>query len=228
MSRDFVRYQAEHHPLAQTDRFESMEEYCLHLIHLKAYETAATIGRGKAVLDFGCNNGYGTRIIALSGCRVVGVDVSEAGIAEARQLGNAQNLSFLCTVGGTLPFEQGEFDVVTNFQVIEHVSNYGTYLAEINRVLKDDGMAMFATPNARIRLDPGMKPWYEFHVREFSAAELRDLLCQWFPDVQVTGLFAAKELHEVEYARVQRSRERARSRIRCVKPLFHQRSLLRE
>lgn len=57
MSRDFVGHHAEHHPLLQMGRFESMEEYCLQLIDLKASETAAPIRLGKAVLDFECNNG---------------------------------------------------------------------------------------------------------------------------------------------------------------------------
>lgn len=204
----------------QTGGFASIEEYCLHLIHLKAHEEVAVICRGKIVLDLGCNNGYGTRILASSGRWVVGVDVSEKGIAEARRLANGENLSFICTTGDRLPFDDGEFDIVTSFQVIEHISDYGSYLSEICRVLKPDGIAVFTTPNSRIRLDPGMKPWFPFHIREFSAGDLKDLLRQWFAQVQVRGLFATKELYEIEYNRVQRSRERARLRAKALFPPY--------
>ena len=220
MQQQFVRYQAEHHPLVQTDEFDSIEAYCLHLIHLKAYEEVATLTLGKTVLDLGCNNGYGTRIIAKAASSAVGVDVSENALFEARRQQVEKNISFVSVDGGRLPFEDREFDVICSCQVIEHVSEYQPYLSEIMRVLKDDGVALFTTPNGRIRLDPGMKPWFPFHVREFSGDELRDLLKKWFSHVQVKGLFATKELYQIERDRVQRSRDAARRRSKAFFPPY--------
>jgi 2-polyprenyl-3-methyl-5-hydroxy-6-metoxy-1,4-benzoquinol methylase len=218
--RDMLQFQAERHPLEGTNRFETLEQYCLYLIHLKAYEEVRTLAGGKVVLDLGCNNGWGTHVLGQVARRVVGVDVSRSALEEARRSATSANVEFRRVDGEELPFADGEFDIVASCQVIEHVADYGPYLGEIIRVLSPDGIAVFSTPNARIRLDPGMKPWFPFHVREFSGAELGELLRQWFPGVQVRGLFATKELYKVEYDRVQRSRERARRLANALLPPY--------
>ena len=220
MDHDFVRFQAEHHPLVQTNGFQSLEEYCLHLMHRKAYEEAALLSRRKRVVDLGCNNGWGTRIIAREAASAVGVDVSEGALAEARRPPIPKNVEFYKVEGDHLPFRDGAFDMVVSCQVIEHVPTYATYLGEVRRVLNEDGVAVFTTPNACIRLDPGMKPWFPFHVREFSASELSTLLEEWFERVEVRGLFATRELYEIEFQRVQRSRERARRSAKAWLPPY--------
>jgi len=217
---EFVRFQAENHPLEGTSRFESEEAYCLYLMHLKAYEEIAALARGKTVLDLGCNNGWGTRVIGGVAQRVIGVDVSEISVAEAQRSVADDNIKFQTIDGKTLPFLDGEFGLVASCQVIEHVADYGVYLGEIKRVLSADGPAVFTTPNACIRLDPGMKPWFPFHVREFSADDLSSLLRQWFPRVRVVGLFAKPHLYKIEFDRVQRSRELARRRAEGLLPPY--------
>ena len=68
-------FQSKKHPLVSLD-FETTQDYCLHLIHTKAYFRAAELAANR-VLDVGCNNGYGTKILSTRCQRVVGVDVSE-------------------------------------------------------------------------------------------------------------------------------------------------------
>src|SRR5262249_28881910 len=157
---------------------------CLYLMHQRAYEEVRRLARGRSVLDLGCNNGWGTRVVAETARRIVGVDVSAGALEEARRSIDASNVQFCQVGGGRLPFVDAEFDVVASCQVIEHVSDYAPYLSEILRVLTPNGVAVFTTPNARIRLDVGMKPWFPFHVREFSGAELHALLQDWFPSVE--------------------------------------------
>lgn len=217
-----LRFQAEHHPLEGTSRFESREDYCLYLMHLKAYEEISALAGGKVVLDLGCNNGWGTRVMSAMAARVVGVDVSDVSLDAARRTNAAPNIEYLKVDGQRLPFADGEFDVLASCQVIEHVTDYEPYLGEIVRVLKAGGTAVFTTPNARIRLDPGMKPWFPFHVREFSGAELGALLGDWFERVEVRGLRAIPELYDIEFQRVQRSRERARQRAKAMLPPYRE------
>jgi len=203
-----ILFQSEHHPLV-AEQFETLEQYCLSLLHLKAYETAAAMARGKRVLDLGCNNGYGSELLAREAAHVTGVDVSERSIAAARR--RCPRLEFLLVDGVTLPFPDASFDAVFSFQVIEHIDDPAPYLAEIRRVLRPDGVAVLTTPNGEVRLEPGMAPWNEFHVREYSTRELSALLGRTFGSVEILGLTAIAELARVEERRVRRARLMART-----------------
>jgi SAM-dependent methyltransferase len=205
-------FQGKKHPL-MCGNPRSLEEHCLKLIHLKAYEVAAEIAAGKQVLDLGCNNGYGTRVLAGRAHRVTGVDVSAAAIAAAEKDDAPPNVEFRLVDGLSLPFESGAFDCLVSFQVIEHIVDVDAYLREVVRVLAPHGTAVFTTPNRHIRLDPGMKPWNRFHIVEFGSDDLADALGKHFMDVEVRGLFAIPAIYDIEYARVQRSRHAARSLV---------------
>jgi SAM-dependent methyltransferase len=209
---EVIRLQAEEHPLVADDRPGSLEEHCLHLIHLKAYEQIGEVARGKVVLDVGCNNGYGTKEISRHAAATVGVDVSAQAIEEARRRYAADGIDFRVFDGAKLPFEDEHFDLVASFQVIEHIAEVDPYLSEIHRVLKPGGVAVFTTPNATIRLDPGAKPWNRFHVREYASDELLKTLQGRFPQVVIRGLLANEDLYAVEYNRCQRARTIARWR----------------
>lgn len=206
---DVVRLQAEEHPLIDKEP-ATPPELCLHLMHLKAYDAAKEFGRGKDVLDLGCNTGYGTVQLADVARRVVGVDVAERAIDAARQRSGADRVEFRVVDGSALPFTDDSFDVVISFQVLEHIADPKPFLLEIIRILRPEGVILFTTPNAAIRLDPGMTPWNRFHVREFTAAELRETLTPMFPSVRIRGMFGTPTLYETEVARVDKARVRAR------------------
>ena len=107
-----IRLQAEQHPLVFSDTWESLKEYCLHLIHMKPYQYAAELAEDKSVLDLGCNNGYGANELARSCRQVVGVDVSPSAIADAKRRYVADGLTFRVIDGTVLPFQAETFDVV--------------------------------------------------------------------------------------------------------------------
>jgi SAM-dependent methyltransferase len=203
------------HGAVVTERFASEAEYCLYLMHRRAYEEARALAGGKRVLDLGCNVGYGTELLAERAVSVVGVDMSPGVIELARRRVTLPNVEFRLLADARLPFGDASVDLLVSFQVIEHVPEPGGYLDEIRRVLSPGGIAMFTTPNAAVRLDPGMTPWNVDHVREFTARELTDVLRSRFPKVEIRGLFASEPLHGVELARCARAREKARHRVRA-------------
>ena len=180
-------------------------------MHLKAYEEAASLAAGKVVLDLGCNNGYGSAVLGEACSRVVALDVSPAAIADAKERFGYRRIDFRVYDGLNIPFDDQFFDMVASFQVIEHLEDTVPYLTEIARVLRPPGVALFTTPNAAIRLDLDMNPWNEFHVREYRADELADLLKTVFDTVEMRGLFATEELYRIEFERCQKALRTART-----------------
>lgn len=207
---DIVRFQAEHHEIIPTEHFTTLEDYCLYLIHLKAYEDASTLAEDKIVLDIGCNNGYGTSIIAKKATKTIGIDVSPKAIEQAMHNYGSDTLTFIVTDGKSIELSDASCDLVTCFQVIEHLGEYDNFMREIKRVLKPHGQVIFTTPNARLRLNPGMRPWNQFHVKEFTHAELKELLEKYFSNVCVEGLTSDKEIALIEKNRLEKSKQAQR------------------
>jgi SAM-dependent methyltransferase len=207
-----ISLQAERRETVEPGKFSGNRDFVLHLIRTRAYEQAALYTAEKDVLDLGCHTGYGTRIIRVSGARVTGVDVSPEAIDIAREKYSSSGIEFLRLDGRSLPFADRSFDIVTTFKVIEYITDHAQFFAEIRRVLRPGGRVILTTPNAPMRLHPGTKPWNHFHVREYSAEELKALLVRYFPKVEILGLFAVKPIYNVEYERIRFLRERARIR----------------
>lgn len=216
-----IGLQAEKHDLIDVNNFRSVEEFVLHLIHSFAYAQASAFAKDKTVLDLGCNTGYGTEILSKTATKVVGVDVSKEAISTAKKQYGNLDIDFHLIDGKQLPFDNDEFDVIISCQVIEHIVDYNIYLNELKRVLSPTGIVIFTTPNALLRLDPGMKPWNKFHVCEFSHSELQLLLETHFSAVQTLGLFAEETTYLVEKNRLSRARERARKRASNKKQRSH-------
>ncbi len=205
LHQENLRNQAIEHPLINDTVFPSLESWVSHLIHQKAYEEATRLVKGNTVLNLGCNVGYGMSILAQTATSVSGLDISPMAVKAAQErLGPGVDIR--CYDGTQSTFAAHSFDVVTSFQVIEHISDYNAYITEITRVLKPDGIAIFTTPNGRVRLDPGMKPWNPFHVREFSHRELDEPITSWFGEVVVHGLFGGQEISQIERDRYERAK----------------------
>lgn len=205
-----IRLQAEEHPLIEDVPPATAAEHCLRLMHLRAYDEAVGHAVARDVLDVGCNTGYGTLRFAPVARRVVGVDVSPRAIEAAGERAPEGRPEFILTSGFDLPFPNASFDLVTCFQVLEHVPDPVVFLRELARVARPGGTIILATPNAATRLDPGMTPWNRFHIHEYVADELLGLLGTVFPQVRIRGMFGTPTLYETEIGRVDAARRRIR------------------
>lgn len=208
-SRSNIDFQALHHDLINTKPVSNRYDYVLGLIHENAYKMAATLAANNIVLDFGCNTGYGTKILSEVAHFVVGCDVSPKAIQSAQQMNRTTNNAFVRLDGLSSPFKDYAFDLLTCFQVIEHVQDTRSFLRIIAKLLKNDGAVILSTPNAALRLYPGMQPWNKFHVREYSAEELEATLKGSFANVRIFGLFAKGPADGIERKRVASARARA-------------------
>jgi SAM-dependent methyltransferase len=177
--------------------------------HLAAYVYAAELARGKRVLDAGCGEGFGTQTLASAAREVVGVDYDADAVAFNRSHWNAPNLRFE-RVDLTAPGDfQETFDLVLNFQVVEHIEDPRPFLAGLRARIAAGGRLMLTTPNR-------LKSFSEnpYHVREYSAAELSDLLTSVFSSVEMLGMHGNAKVTEFD-----RGREAAVRRILRLDPL---------
>jgi 2-polyprenyl-3-methyl-5-hydroxy-6-metoxy-1,4-benzoquinol methylase len=116
----------------------------------KHQETAGSL------LDVGAGNGYFVRVAGKEfGMHAAGIEISDMAVRFARD-----NLGVELILGDVAT-HQGEYDVVTSFNVIEHLENPQRHLADLLRVLKPGGSLVITTPNPRCiqRLAVGLEKW---------------------------------------------------------------------
>jgi ubiquinone/menaquinone biosynthesis C-methylase UbiE len=73
----------------------------------------------------------------------IGVDV------DMESLRNSQEEMRVCADGGSLPFHNGSFDLVSSNMVFEHLDDPVATLQEVNRVLDDEGVFIIHTASSR-------------------------------------------------------------------------------
>ena len=167
----------------------SIEDYVIYLMHVASYSWVKDFVRGKRVLDFGCGSGYGAAEMAAHAVSVDAVDVSEEAVAYASATFAKPNLRYTSfDPDKLLPFDNGSFDVVISFQVIEHVEDFDCYVAEAKRVLVPGGLLVVITPDRAYRLFPWQKPWNRWHIDEFSSTDLETLLIRHFEEVDMMSM----------------------------------------
>src|SRR5215471_13690924 len=150
------------------------------------YTFAARLARGKRVLDAGCGAGYGSAALAEAAESVTGVDIAPEAIDFARAHYQAANLSFEQASVTALPFADAAFDLVTAFEVIEHLEDWRGFLAEACRVLAPAGQLIVSTPNKLYYTESrGAQGANPFHVHEFEFDEFTRELQTVFPHVSM-------------------------------------------
>lgn len=157
-------------------------------LHAAGYrEVRERVGSGR-MLDLGCGLGDGTVSFASDERMLVGVDYDQETAASAVALHPGVDLSTVCSDGAVLPLRTGAFDDVCSSHLIEHFVDPEPHVAEVARVLADDGRAFFLTPNAPADFEN------PYHVYLFEPDDLRDMLSRHFEDVTVLGLDATPEV----------------------------------
>lgn len=100
------------------------------------------------ILDLGCGFGSFVSLLNEQGYTdVLGIDISAQQVKVAHELGiNNVNQSDIME---HLAKHEGEYDLITGIDIIEHFSKdeLVNLLLQVNRSLKQGGMALFRTPN---------------------------------------------------------------------------------
>jgi 2-polyprenyl-6-hydroxyphenyl methylase/3-demethylubiquinone-9 3-methyltransferase len=115
--------------------------------HWQCDECSRTPLEGKSALDVGCGAGLLTEPLARLGARVTGLDASSEVVTVARDHAGTSGLEIDYRVGEVQKLE-GQFDLVTAMEVIEHVADPAAFIAALARRLAPGGLLILSTPNA--------------------------------------------------------------------------------
>lgn len=140
------------------------------------------------LLDVGCGLGYFIKQVSkYNSWEVFGCDVSRPAIEYARG-----KLNLTKVIGGQideLNFQPNSFQIITLWDVIEHINNPDSFLKNIFSLLSEDGFLFIHTPNAKVqifkaklkKLLMGMKPTLPYleardHLHLYSAKTIFQIL----------------------------------------------------
>lgn len=104
---------------------------------------------GCRVLEVGCGaGGCAVHLAQTAGAQVVGIDVNESGIRNAKELAGSSGLSsrveFQCVdAGKPLPFDDASFDAVFSNDAMCHVPRRNRAFREWHRILRPGGRMLF-------------------------------------------------------------------------------------
>jgi len=110
---------------------------------IRVLEAVAPQSRGR-LLDVGCGDKPFEQVFRPYVNEYVGIEHEATFSATAAKLGRAR--PDYVYDGERIPFEDGSFDTVLSIQVLEHTPRPRQLLAEMARVLKDDGVLILAAP----------------------------------------------------------------------------------
>jgi len=176
-------------------------QYAAH--HLARYLFATDFAQGRRVLDAGTGSGYGARLLKTAGAAsVYGIDIDPAAVELARQRFSGEGLTFEEDDCQQPAKVSGPFDLICNFENLEHLEHPERFLAAATRLLSPDGVLLVSSPD-RAATPPFVngRPRNPFHVNEWYQEEFQNLLAPYFAEidlrVQVQSTALASRLEAV-------------------------------
>lgn len=115
--------------------------------HWQADECSRRPLEAKRALDVGCGAGLLAEPLARLGAKVTGIDAAPEVIAVARDHAAGQGLEIDYRAGDVQDLD-GQFDLVTAMEVIEHVADPAAFLNALAARLAPGGLLILSTPNA--------------------------------------------------------------------------------
>jgi len=174
--------------------------------HRSRYRFAAQFAAGQRILDVASGAGFGLQMLRRAQSWPIGLDYDAAALHEIRRL--EANALLVRADATCLPLASATIDLVVSFETLEHVSDARAMVLEIRRVLKRGGRLVLSTPN-RAFGPPERHTSNPFHIKEFTADELHELLGEVFQDVQLYGQRPNDAYRYVPFLMVEPHREPA-------------------
>ncbi|MFC1662545.1 class I SAM-dependent methyltransferase [Patescibacteria group bacterium] len=141
--------------------------------------------RGGRILDLGCHGGYISQYIHdITGSEVWGIDISRQAIQYGRK--NFPQLHLrVGDIQKKTQFASKQFEVITAFDVLEHVPKINNVIQEVRRLLKPEGYFVIGIPLEkkllfRVAWNLWKKSrgqvWNDVHVHKFTIGGFKKIM----------------------------------------------------
>lgn len=181
--RDHTRVTANQEGAARQEKRRRQYEYCLSVI--------PDYPAGGRVLDIGAHDGSLLSLFKADRWQVRGCDLSRKGRDFARVAFGIE-LDLADFLEAEYPAKH--FDVITIFQVLEHIFEPGEVLRRARRCLKDDGVFIIEVPNLDRPSSRNLANYFNFeHVNYFELQSLTALLGAAGFEVVSSEVFAVNQ-----------------------------------
>jgi ubiquinone/menaquinone biosynthesis C-methylase UbiE len=116
--------------------------------------------QGKRVLDLGCGYGWHCRYAIENGATsVIGIDISEMMIEEAKNKTVSENIRYICMPIEDINFPEASFDLVISSLTLHYIPSFEEVLNNISKVLISGGYFVFSVEHP-IFTAQGIQDWY--------------------------------------------------------------------
>lgn len=129
---------------------ESAHDSPLRLYHKKALDVILKLKNNNKICDIGCGVGTFLKLLQDKKYQVYSYDINKTQSLIANKKYNLSNVDYAETLREYCKkkkIDKGFFDVITAFEVIEHVPNVNAFIDEANIYLKRGGYLIISTPN---------------------------------------------------------------------------------
>jgi len=160
---------------------------------IRAHIEAAEGKRGGSVLEICCGTGMVGRSFRADGWQINGIDLTRGMAEEANRY-----YPCICSPAESIPYLDKSFDVVVLRQAYFLLEDGQKVLAEVSRVLKDDGIFILSQT---VPFSAEDRPWLEhihrtkqFQLKEFFTADsLADELQKQYFSIATTSRLTVRE-----------------------------------
>jgi SAM-dependent methyltransferase len=168
-------YTLENRLRAYNTRFEEFfARYTRQLTEIKSHLADSA----KNLLDVGCSLGFFLVTAQKMGFDVHGIELSKESADYASKV---QNLKVFHGTLEDAKYLDGQFDVVTLWDVLEHVPDPRAMLMEINRILSPSGVIVIQSPNMDSLMAAKGRDYWNWwlvpdHIYHFTPSTLRNFV----------------------------------------------------
>ncbi len=174
------------------------------------------VGRNGRLLDAGCGLGFFLkRMSDFRQWEASGCEISQAAVDFAKDVLGLRNV--FSGKAEDLDFRNNSFDIITLWDVIEHISDPAPLLSHLRTLLKNDGVLFIHTPNIEVALPVARLTKLLFGMKaNLHYLEAKDHL-NLYSVRTISALLYNSGFHSVEFIHLRPIQSVAGSRSRLLK-----------